>query len=848
MRGAELFTLHGHSAGPITAGVALNMRISSDTQSQIFVGSEKEGSSTNSSLDQSSNTGLSGPGALMIGNSGRGVSFGEIRSSDHTPLANAPAEATPDSITNLFTLIKRMLDSLGTAELGQPDEFEIPQTFDALPPQSNIPGEGSQGIGKAGNIGEASALGCPQGTNLGNTEQVQSASSYEFLDNCKYSAPEDLKKFEPMVANLPADAQEQAEKELNRPIAAAKLAAEGGEFAPQAKAFIDANPAMAAAADVGKHGGQADGKTTDGDYKALAENLEKARDAGAKDVSQYRKDHPDADPQSLHMVISAALLRANEPIIKCAAPKQATADDERVDKFTDTEDLKSLGNNPGLSGLLKNSATMFSQPGFSDLLDQGGMEGKELAKKSADGNISSRNIDEWIKKQAPTNGGEFAKMMSSAATLNATAGVDISSLNEDVFHNADAYSGQQKAAVMVKLQKTLESVQAGQDLRKTDKTQTALQDKIAQLQGDKDVQEFLNQAIPTNEATLIDSDPALRETVNKRYESLSTGSALDRDMQADRDAASKDKDGKPIKNLKTPDYSGSLVSLSAELRLQSDLRGPTGKVPSASQIIAGREDLSTELQRSYLVNFAQGGKINEGMREGGAKPGEVLSDVDQQKAAYDAVLPREITQVSQDAYTDAMLAALKTTKAGVNMIRGFKDATAGLGNKDPMDITAQDLKAAADKRATTALDAKDAAGAGLRAAGGIYAMTSVSSLLAQGKDADASKAIYDSVRGGGTAARVGYDVATKASHTGGEIAGKVAGRAVGAIAGRVAGMAAADAVASAVPVVGWIADAAMSIGFGIKAIIDAVHKKQDQKAFDHNVDPTLNQFGIPKAH
>lgn len=824
------------------------MRISSDSQSQIFASGQKEGPSTNPSLDQSSNIGFSAPGALIIGNSGRGVSFGEGCLSDHMPLANAPAEATPDSITNLLTLIKRMLDSLGTAELGQLGELGKPQASDALPLQSNSPGEGPHCAGNAGDIGPASALGGSRGTNLGNTRQAQPASSSEFLDDCKYSTPEDLKKFEPMVANLPAEAREQAEKELNRPIAAAKLAAEGGEFAQQAKAFIDANPAMAAAADVGKHGGQADGKTTGGDYKALADSLEKARDAGAKDVSRYCKDHPDADPQSLHMVISAALLRANEPIIKYAAPKQATGHDENGDKFTDTEDLKSLSNNPGLSGLLKNSATMFSQPGFSDLLDQGGMEGKELAKKSADGNISSRNIDEWIRKQAPTNGGEFATMMSSAATLNATAGVDISSLNEDVFNNADVYSGEQKAAVMVKLQKTLESVQAGHDLRKTDKTQTALQGKIAQLQGDKDVQEFLNKAIPANEATLIDSDPALRETVNKRYESLTTGSALDKDMQADRDAAIKDKDGKPVKNPKTPDYSGSLVSLSAELRLHSDLRGPTGNVPSASQVIAGRQDLSTELQRSYQVNFAQGGKIKEGVREGGAKPDEVLSDVDQQKAAYDAVLPGEIAQVSQDAYTDATLAALKTTKAGVSMLRDFKDATAGLGNKDPMNITAQDLKAAADKRATTALGAKEAAGGGLRAAGGIYAMTSVSSLLAQGKDADASKAIYDSVRGGGTAARVGYDVATKASHTGGEIAGKVAGRAVGAIAGRVAGMAAANAVASAVPVVGWIADAAMSIGFGIKAIIDAVHKKQDQKAFDHNVDPTLNQFGIPKAH
>ncbi|WP_223536996.1 hypothetical protein [Pseudomonas sp. GL-B-16] len=47
---------------------------------------------------------------------------------------------------------------------------------------------------------------------------------------------------------------------------------------------------------------------------------------------------------------------------------------------------------------------------------------------------------------------------------------------------------------------------------------------------------------------------------------------------------------------------------------------------------------------------------------------------------------------------------------------------------------------------------------------------------------------------------------------------------------------------------GWIIDAALALGFGIKAIVDAVNKQHKQDTFDHNVDPTLEQFGIPKAH
>lgn len=63
----------------------------------------------------------------------------------------------------------------------------------------------------------------------------------------------------------------------------------------------------------------------------------------------------------------------------------------------------------------------------------------------------------------------------------------------------------------------------------------------------------------------------------------------------------------------------------------------------------------------------------------------------------------------------------------------------------------------------------------------------------------------------------------------------------------VAGEARASTLAAAGPV-GVAMDAVMEIGFGIKAIIDAVNKHKDQKTFEHNVDPTLAQFGIPKAH
>jgi hypothetical protein len=814
----------------------MNMRVSSDMPSQIPL-SGQEGSPFNAGLGQEPKSAVLQLKALLP--NGGGIAFGQ-GNAPQQPRQSAgtvPMGKMPETSAQLLSMLKEVVDSLNlTGDTEQPEETSF------QPPNQTQ---------RTGRPTEVSGTQGAQAAN-GATSTTKSSQQAAFLDNSKYSSPEELKKFAPMVANLPPAQQEQAAKELNRPIAAAKMAAAGGKEGEVAKAFIAANPALQTAADTAKRGGKADGIATKDDYNSLAKNLEKARDAGTKSVTEYMKENSKGgaklDPQSLQMVISAAVLRANEPITKAADPKKANGGDEKIGKYTSVDDLRALssGNN-GLSDMLTTAAKTFAQPGFSDLLDQGGMEGKELAKSGIDGDISTKNIEQWIKKQAPTNGGEFAAMMSSAATINATANVDISKLGEDVFANPANYTGDQKAAVMVKLQKTLESVEAGRSLHKTEKTETALKEKIAQLQGDKDVQGFLDKSIPEQQRRLIGNDPALEKAVDKRYESLQTGESLNDEMQAEYNAATKDKDGKPLKEPTSPDYSASVGNLSAELQMQKDLRGPDANVPKAADVVSGRPDLSGELQRSYQQNFVEGGKMNEQMKSKDAKPEKVLADVDGQKAAYDAVLPPEFIALKQDAYTDATLAALKTTAAGVSMITNFKDATAGLRNKDPKDINAQDLKAEADKRAA-ALDAKGMASGAAGAAGGIYAMTTVSGLLAQGKDAEAGKAIYDSVRGAGTAARVGYDLATKSSTAGGEIAGKVAGRVVGAVAGRVAGMAAASAVAAAVPVVGWIADAAMAIGFGIKAIIDAVHKKQDQKAFDRNVDPTLEQFGIPKAH
>lgn len=599
------------------------------------------------------------------------------------------------------------------------------------PPGASTPANQSlpaQGSAPASEPTAVSDVNTATATGTAKPADQPKATDASFLDDSEYSTPKELERWAPMVANLPPDQREQAAKELNRPIAAARMAAEKGPDAAKAMDFINANPALKTAVDTGKHGGKADGKITDGDLKAFAKNMQKAADSADKDVANYQNDHPDADPQSLEMVRSAALMRANEPLTKAADPKHAlaTEGETKVDGLTSADGLKAIQNdNPGLAGALKQSAKTWSQPGFLTQIDQGGLEGRSLAAHSPDKLFSASNISDWIKKQAPTNGGEFASVLSDAATLNSVANTDISKLGKDVFDNPSAYSGEQKAAVMVKLQQTQQSVVAGHDLRKTEKTEDALAEKIAQLQADPDVQAFLDKQIPQQSRALVGSTPQLQKAVNEQMQKVNSGQALQTDMASADKAVKKDQPN--------PDYSNAIGGLSAQLQMQRDLLGDNANVPTADQILGNRPDLQGRIQDAYVRSRSEGG------------------------AAKDQ--PHK-------------------------------------------------------------------------------------------SKADTAKTIYDDTRSGLSAAKDGYDaVAKSAGRAGlGEVAAKVGGRVAGMVVGEAAGMAAGAAIGASIPVVGWIADAAMSLGFGISAIIEAVKKHKAQKAFDHNVDPVLDQFGIPKAH
>ncbi|RMQ46699.1 Type III helper protein HrpK1 [Pseudomonas cichorii] len=341
--------------------------------------------------------------------------------------------------------------------------------------------------------------------------------NHEYLDDSKYSSPEELAKWDGLLGDMPASRREQAAKELNRPIAAARMIAANDPDADKAWAFLDENPTLKTAMDTAQ-GGKADGKITRKDAKTFAKNMEKQVDRGTDSLNDFRKDNPDADAQSVQLVRSAAVLLAHEPITEAGDPSnaQGVEGQTKVNGRTTIAGLESVSTkNPGLSDVLQDSAATWAQPGMFEMMDQGNMRGKKLAMRAPDGVMVKKDISTWIRHKAPANEEDFSRVISDAATVGAVSNVDISKLNGDVFSNPQGYSGEQKAAVLVELQQIAEQVVAGRSIRNTSTTETALNEKITQLQDDPAVQAFLGKNTDRQAELILNSDPALARAVNE---------------------------------------------------------------------------------------------------------------------------------------------------------------------------------------------------------------------------------------------------------------------------------------------------------------------------------------------
>ncbi|PWC12786.1 type III effector HrpK [Brenneria roseae subsp. americana] len=335
------------------------------------------------------------------------------------------------------------------------------------------------------------------------------------IDQSKYSNPEALEKWAGLLSDLPEKERESAAKELNRPIAAAKMLRDGGKNAENALAYIRENPALYTAMDTSRDGGVADGFISNRDISSFVKNMTHRAEDAAKTVSDYVRRHPDADPQALRLVQSSALLLANEPLLRAADPaKSAThASPIKTDRTATLTDLNAVvKDNHTLSPQLKAAAKLWSHPGLFGLLEHADVKGEKLARVAHDGKLMMKDMISWINEQAPASRAEVDDTLHNAATLGLAEKTDISRLDEDIFASPQSYSAAQKAATLVKLQQTLEQVIAGRQYRDTSATERALNQRIDQLQQDRGVIQYFGQDVPCEIQRIMLSDPVLAQT------------------------------------------------------------------------------------------------------------------------------------------------------------------------------------------------------------------------------------------------------------------------------------------------------------------------------------------------
>ncbi|ALK32548.1 hypothetical protein Bpla01_34490 [Burkholderia plantarii] len=379
----------------------------------------------------------------------------------------------------------------GSSDAAPSGGLQMPQTDAASLPQDGTPG-GTDATGAGAGAGAASGAATDDG-------------KYAALDS--YSQANDQSDLSKWADLAPPDQG----ASLERPLAAMQILS--GKAGPDgqpptdaqkaaAMQFVNDNPSLKTALqNTGalKSDGTVDTKKMDKFMGQVSTNLDQAD----SDIKDYMKKHPDADADSVNVERSAGLLKAYNAIAGESEGHKShgkngnnyTNGGKSGGGLTTQKQIQDLQNDAGFSSSLKAAAQAFGSDGGFDDLDR---SGDDKATNKRDQIYSTNNIDNFLKKDAPTTQAGSQQFLQDASLQNITGNTDISQLNGDVIQNPQNYSPQQKAAVMVKLMETLVDVQAGgsDKLRNVDKTVAALQQDIQKLASDPDTAAYLQKTVP----------------------------------------------------------------------------------------------------------------------------------------------------------------------------------------------------------------------------------------------------------------------------------------------------------------------------------------------------------------
>lgn len=382
-----------------------------------------------------------------------------------------------------------------------------------------------------------------------------------------------------------------------------------------------------------KHGSEAGRLQDFGKYGFEA--LPKAQAADQLEgYKSYLETNPDADAGSKLTAQYAAIVQAKFDSIAGKTGAGSTLTQQNIKDY--------LRDNPQLSEQEKEALNFFSQPGAFKLLDTAA---KPLA-GSADGKVSSKDVNSWLSTLAPTDAQSLTDLLSTVAAGNVTSKVDTSKLGEDVFKNPDKYSAEQKAAVLLDLQAAqklvLGGAQAGMwgdDYGKVaianrsgavwepEKLMQDISEHISILQNDKPTAQYLKKAGDEAIKTLFKENPGLKDATTKTYEDqVKSGKALDKAWEAAT------VDGKTDQTAALTQFYATASSLQSMLGIDD---------PKAIQAAVGKSAHGDDFKDFYKNQLASGDRLRELMKT--HTPEQAVAAFSMEAALYNAALDPAFT-------------------------------------------------------------------------------------------------------------------------------------------------------------------------------------------------------------
>ncbi|TBF35137.1 hypothetical protein ELG88_07865 [Rhizobium leguminosarum] len=279
-------------------------------------------------------------------------------------------------------------------------------------------------------------------------------------------------------------------------------------------------------------GGQ-DGNVDRGDIEAwISKGLSLEAAPG---YASFMEKNKDADDLSKSIVQYADFIFKNYDKIK-------DANDDG--KFLTREDIVQYREqNPSLSKEDAAALDFWTNPGAFQQLDTAH---KSLS-EGADGKVGFDDLKAWINKDAPTNSSAALEFVSNVAKGNAVDGVDLSKMNKDIFEHPEAYTPQERAAVLQELLAARDLIFAGSqagmwgddksiitvsNYARThpdpEKLLQDVNDHIEILASDPEVVKYLNESTSSEINRILDNDPNLKADMQKTYEEeILSGKAFD---------------------------------------------------------------------------------------------------------------------------------------------------------------------------------------------------------------------------------------------------------------------------------------------------------------------------------